>query len=194
MRDVAGAKTEAVQAVITEGDTQTNRVQDAAAGIVADREQIAANKAGVESLQQNKADAIVETVQGETMTLTDSSDKLFRGLRVFGKSTQDGTPRWKIGVPIVNAGESGSITVEVGGKNLLTGRLYFTNYSIDISHVYNEDEVTLPHTPPRETRGIGYVVPCEAWCAVYLFLSQTQTKTGVLELQNTEILNRQKAF
>lgn len=86
--DVETAKTTAVQAVTTEGDTQTKRVQDAAAGIVADREQIAANKAGIEALHQGKADAIVETAQGETMTLTDSSDKLFEGLRVFGKSTQ----------------------------------------------------------------------------------------------------------
>ena len=94
-------------------------MQDAAAGIVADREQIAANKAGIEALQQNKADAIVETAQGETMILTDSSDKLFEGLRVFGKSTQDGTPSVENPVPIVNAGESGSITVEVTGRNLI---------------------------------------------------------------------------
>ena len=86
--DVETAKTTAVQAVTTEGDTQVGRVQDAAAGIVADREQIAANKQAIEALHQNKADAIVETAQGETMTLTDSSDKLFEGLRVFGKSTQ----------------------------------------------------------------------------------------------------------
>ena len=117
--DVTAAKTEAVQAVTTEGDTQTKRVQDAAAGIVADREQIAANKAGIEALSQKKADAIVETAQGETMTLTDSSDKLFEGLRVFGKSTQDGTPSVENPVPIVNAGESGSITVEVTGRNLI---------------------------------------------------------------------------
>ena len=117
--DVETAKTEAVQAVTTEGDTQTNRVQDAAAGIVADREQIAANKAGIEALHQGKADSIVETAQGETMTLTDSSDKLFEGLRVFGKSTQDGTPSVENPVPIVNAGESGSITVEVTGRNLI---------------------------------------------------------------------------
>jgi len=167
--DVGTAKTEAIQAVTTEGDTQTKRVQDAAAGIVADREQIAANKQAIEgkvdkqqgadnagkalvvgadgnvelgdaqtktdptltqsgqaadaqvtgreitTLHQNKADAIVETAQGETMTLTDSSDKLFRGLRVFGKSTQDGTPSVENPVPIVNAGESGSITVTVNG-------------------------------------------------------------------------------
>lgn len=113
--DVETAKTEAVQAVITEGDTQTKRVQDAAAGIVADREQIAANKAGIEALSQKKADAIIETAQGETMTLTDSSDKLFEGLRVFGKSAQDGTPSVENPVPIVNAGEGGSITVTVNG-------------------------------------------------------------------------------
>ena len=117
--DVTAAKTEAVQAVTAEGDTQTKRVQDAAAGIVADREQIAANKSGIEALSQKKADAIVETAQGETMTLTDSSDKLFQGLRVFGKSTQDGTPSVENPVPIVNAGEGGSITVEVTGRNLL---------------------------------------------------------------------------
>ena len=117
--DVETAKTTAVQAVTTEGDTQVGRVQDAAAGIVADREQIAANKQAIEALQQNKADAIVETAQGETMTLTDSSDKLFEGLRVFGKSTQDGTPSVENPVPILNAGEGGSITVEVTGRNLI---------------------------------------------------------------------------
>ena len=117
--DVTAAKTEAVQAVTAEGDTQTKRVQDAAAGIVADREQIEANKAGIEALHQGKADAIIETAQGETMSLTDSSDKLFEGLRVFGKSTQDGTPSVENPVPIVNAGENGSIKVEVTGRNLI---------------------------------------------------------------------------
>ena len=166
---VAEAKTTAVQAVTTEGDTQTKRVQDAATGIVADREQIAANKQAIAgkvdkqqgadnagkalvvgadgnvelgdaqtktdptltqsgqaadaqvtgreiaTLHQGKADAIVETAQGETMTLTDSSDKLFEGLRVFGKSTQDGTPSVENPVPIVSVGESGNITVTVNG-------------------------------------------------------------------------------
>ena len=69
----------------------------------------------IATLHQGKADAIVETVQGETMTLTDSSDKLFEGLRVFGKSTQDGTPSVEMKVPIVNAGESGNIVVTVNG-------------------------------------------------------------------------------
>lgn len=129
---VETAKTEAVQAVTAEGDTQTKRVQDAAAGIVADREQIAANKQAITTLHQNKADAIVETAQGETMTLTDSSDKLFEGLRVFGKSMQDGTPSVENPVPIVNVGESGSITVEVTGRNLLKPNSYNTYYEFPL--------------------------------------------------------------
>ena len=130
--EVETAKTEAVQAVTTEGDTQTKRVQDAAAGIVADREQIAANKQAIEALHQGKADAIVETAQGETMTLTDSSDKLFEGLRVFGRSTQDGTPSVENPVPIVNVGESGSIKVEVTGRNLLKPNPYNTYYEFPL--------------------------------------------------------------
>ena len=136
--EVGTAKAEAVQAVTIEGDTQTKRVQDAAAGIVADREQIAANKAGVESLQQNKADAIVETAQGETMTLTDSSDKQFQGLRVFGKSTQDGTPSVENPVPIVSAGESGSIKVEVTGRNLFKNSQHSAGfYTGDVGNTIN---------------------------------------------------------
>ena len=383
VREVAEAKTTAVQAVTTEGDTQTKRVQDAAAGIVADREQIAANKQAIESkvdkqqgadnagkalvvgkdgnvelgdaqtktdptltqpgqaadaqvtgreiatLHQGKADAIVETAQGETVILTDSSDKLFEGLRVFGKSTQrtttgaqllsikqedvankdglsakvnvdggitvTGTPdkqyatiygkdiilspgkyylnggngsagavllkaritfsdgsskncangsfevtpdtksvsiliqyesatiqsvnytiypmlnKGETALPfepytggkpspspeypqgIVSAGEGGSITVEVGGKNLLTGRLYFTNYSIDIPHVYNEDEVTLPYTPPRETYGIGYVVPCKPGVQ-YTFSVTNPNKNWRLAIAEYENFEQAKSF
>lgn len=89
---------------------------------------------------------------------------------------------------IVSAGESGNITVEVGGKNLLTGRLYFTNYSNGISYVYNEDEVTLPYTPSIETRGIGYVVPCKPGVQ-YTFSVTNPNKNwwlGIAEYENFE--------
>lgn len=142
----------------------------------------------IATLRQKKADAIVETVQGEIMTLTDSSDKLFEGLRVFGKSMQDGVPSVENPVPIVNAGESGNITVEVGGKNLLTGRLYFINYSNGVSYVSNENEVTLPYTPSEETYGIGYVVPCKPGVQ-YTFSVANPNKNwylGIAEYKNFE--------
>ena len=90
--EVAEAKTTAVQAVTTEGDKQTKRVEDAAAGIVADREQINQNKTDIAGLVEGMTDlapAILNTASGSVITADDAAEgRPFRGLRVFGKSTQ----------------------------------------------------------------------------------------------------------
>lgn len=162
--EVAEAKTTAVEAVTTEGDKQTKRVEDAAAGIVADREQISQNKADIATLAEEMTDlapAIHSTVSDSTIIADDATeDRPFRGLRVFGKSTQDGTPTPEAPIPIVSAGEDGSIEVKVTGKNLLTGRLYYIDYSMGAGFIKNENEVSLPYAPKSETSGIGYVIPC----------------------------------
>ena len=92
VREVAEAKTTAVQAVTTEGDKQTKRVEDAAAGIVADREQINQNKTDIAGLVEGMTDlapAILNTASGSVITADDAAEgRPFRGLRVFGKSTQ----------------------------------------------------------------------------------------------------------
>lgn len=134
--EVAEAKTTAVEAVTTEGDTQTKRVEDAAAGIVADREQINQNKTDIAGLVEGMTDlapAIHSTASGSVITANDAAEgRPFRGLRVFGKSTQDGMPSVENPVPIVNAGEGGSITVEVTGRNLLKPNSYNTYYEFPL--------------------------------------------------------------
>ena len=96
------AKTEAVKAVQTEGTTQTGNiaaegakqvqaVQAAAQEIVADREQIAQNKADIAEIKEemdNLSPAIVDTATGESIVVEDSSDNRFKGLSLYGKSTQ----------------------------------------------------------------------------------------------------------
>lgn len=134
--EVTEAKTTAVQAVTTEGDTQTKRVEDAAAGIVEDREQISQNKTDIAGLVEGMTDlapAIHSTVSGSIITANDAAEgRPFRGLRVFGKSTQDGTPSVENPVPIVNTGEGGSITVEVTGRNLLKPNSHNTYYEFPL--------------------------------------------------------------
>lgn len=117
-----------VQLVKTEGQKQLADVQQAAQEIVADREQIAQNKAGIEALKQGKADAIVETASGETIQVKDSSGLGFEGLRIFGKSTQDGTPTPENPVSVVNVGDKGTIEVGVSGKNLIDFDKYYENF------------------------------------------------------------------
>ena len=79
------------------------------------------------------APAILNTASGSVITADDATEgRPFWGLRVFGKSTQDGTPSVENPVPIVNAGEGGSITVEVTGRNLLKPNSYNTYYEFPL--------------------------------------------------------------
>lgn len=126
-----------VQLVKTEGQKQLADVQQAAQEIVADREQIAQNKAGIEALKQGKADAIVETASGEIIQIEDSSGLGFEGLRIFGKSMQDGVPSPESPVPIVNVGDKGTVEVEITGKNLLNLQCY----SAETMHNLEEEPV-----------------------------------------------------
>ena len=121
---VADTGAQQVQLVKTEGQKQLTDVRAAAQEIVADREQIQKNKAGIEALKQGKADAIVETASGETIQVKDSSGLGFEGLRIFGKSMQDGVPSPERPVPIVNVGDKGTVEVEITGKNLLNLQCY----------------------------------------------------------------------
>ena len=50
---------------------------------------------------------------GEAVSIIDSIESELNGLKLYGKSTQDGTPTPEAPVPIVSAGNSGTITVTV---------------------------------------------------------------------------------
>lgn len=50
---------------------------------------------------------------GEAVNIIDSIESELNGLKLYGKSTQDGTPTPEAPVPIVSAGDSGTITVTV---------------------------------------------------------------------------------
>ena len=55
--------------------------------------------------------AIVETASGEVVSIGDSTAAKLRGLRLYGKSVQDGVPTPEAPVEIESAGDSGNITV-----------------------------------------------------------------------------------
>lgn len=69
---------------------------------------------------------LFEAASGEDVTLSGNplilenciGGKALKALHVYGKSTQDGTPTPDVPVPIVSAGDGGSVTVKVRGKNL----------------------------------------------------------------------------
>ena len=60
---------------------------------------------------------VIGKAEGDSISLDDAVDQFFVGLRIFGKTTQDGTPTPDAPVELVSVGNNGSITVNVTGKN-----------------------------------------------------------------------------
>jgi len=58
---------------------------------------------------------------GNPISVDDAFPAPLCGLTVYGKSTQDGTPTPDAPVPIVSAGDGGSVVVKVTGANMLEG-------------------------------------------------------------------------
>ena len=80
-------------------------------------------KGVMEALAQNGIEC---SASGTSILLTDSSNYPLENLKVYGKSTQDGTPTPEAPIDIVSAGASGSVEVKVCGANLFNavGRKY----------------------------------------------------------------------
>lgn len=76
-----------------------------------------------------RANVLSGSVSGASITATDSFAAPFVGLRVCGKSTQNGVPTPTASVPIVSAGDGGTVTVTVsdGADNSQTLTLQTPN-------------------------------------------------------------------
>lgn len=91
--------------------------------------QIAANKEAVSQLKEDTAvlqkrqNVLVGSETGNPISCNDAYSAPLCGLTVYGKSTQDGTPSPDNPVPIVSAGDSGSVVVKVTGKNWMPSNL-----------------------------------------------------------------------
>lgn len=68
-----------------------------------------------------RQNVLIGTETGNPLSVDDAFPAPLCGLTVYGKSTQDGTPTPDAPVPIVSAGENGSVAVKVTGANMLEG-------------------------------------------------------------------------
>ena len=88
------------------------------------------------------ASPIICEKSGSVVAINDSSDGLLKGLTLYGKTTQDGTPTPENPVELVSAGASGAINTTVCGKNLLgdnRGLIERTKNGITYTPVFRED-------------------------------------------------------
>ena len=120
------ASTEAAQTAATQAaESASSANQDAQEAAESATQAAASQTAASESAtqaQQAASDAqsaageidagiIVESASGEVVSVADSAAAKLRGLRIYGKSVQDGVPTPEAPVEIESAGGSGNITV-----------------------------------------------------------------------------------
>ena len=147
-------------------------------------------KATGEAISAVKArqNILVGTETGNPLSVDDAFPAPLCGLTVYGKSTQGGTPTPDAPVPIVSAGDSGSVAVKVTGKNLLNPSLFQNNkyqsfnaetgyYGIDYSDSYwiTGLQPCLPNTTYR------FNISVEGGC----FYDEKKNVIGILEFEFT---------
>lgn len=114
--------------------------------IKASAEQIEKNKTDVTSLKEDTAalqkrqNVLVGSETGNPISCDDAFSAPLCGLHIYGKSTQDGTPSPDNPVPIISAGDGGSVAVRVTGKNMLNPALFQDNkyQSFNVNSNYYE--------------------------------------------------------
>lgn len=78
-----------------------------------------ANEATNKAANAVKSMMVVGAANGTNITLDNAIEQPFVGLRVFGKTTQNGTPTPDAPVELVSVCDGGGINTAVAGKNLL---------------------------------------------------------------------------
>lgn len=110
----------------------------------------AAMQRAVDGLTRGKAGAIVCEAEGSAITVNDASNLPFQSMRIFGRSTQDGTPTLDAPVEIKSVVEP---VMTVAGKNLLKPKYGVGIHAINgLNFTVNADgSVILNGTPATNT-------------------------------------------
>lgn len=91
-------------------------------------------------------EGVVNDASGTVIALSDASSGPLQGLRIFGRTTQDGTPTPEAPVELVSVGDGGSVGVTVAGKNLVTGITNGNSVNKYAVALYAQVDTLLPDT------------------------------------------------
>lgn len=120
----AAAKTseDAAAKSAADADSTANSINNSMMQIAANKEAVSRLKEDTAALQKRQ-NVLVGSETGNPVSCDDAFAAPLCGLYVYGKSTQDGTPSPDNPVPIVSAGDGGSVVVKVTGKNRMPPNL-----------------------------------------------------------------------
>ena len=146
-----------------------------------------ANEAATKASNAAKNMMVVREAKGEKITLNDAIEQNIVGLRIFGKTTQDGIPTPDTPVDLDSAGDFGSIEVMLHGGNIAES-VYATNELELYNNALFIETTLLPSTTYtlsfRGTTGNTYYANEKVFDQVWVAV-QAGTTTLVLTTKST---------
>ena len=158
------------------------------------------NRAHLAADRANKAAGacmVIGSASGETIRLDDAIDAEFAGMRIFGKTTQNGTPTPANPATLVSVGAVGNINLTSTGKNLIPYPYYPAEPTLNgVTYTDNKDgSITVSGTATgysgfwftgynfRLRKGITYTLSAHGDFTVTgrAVLTVTSTKSGVIK-------------
>ena len=118
----AEAARDAAAKSAADADSTANSIKDSMTQIAANKEAVSQLKKDTTALQKRQ-NVLVGSETGNPIAVDDAFPAPLCGLHIYGKSTQDGTPTPDAPVPIVNAGDSGTIVLTLGDGDSKTQTL-----------------------------------------------------------------------
>lgn len=112
----AAASAAAAKKWAADADSTANSIKDFMAQISENKEAVSKLKEDTAALKKRQ-NVLVGSETGNPISCNDAYSAPLCGLTVYGKSTQDGTPTPDAPVPIVSAGDGGSVVVKVSDGN-----------------------------------------------------------------------------
>lgn len=99
-------------------DTQVTAVEQKLVEMDSAKLQAANAAAAAIAAATETAPPIISAAEGVASVATDSADRPMRGLTVYGKTTQDGTPSEDAPVDLIGAGTASTLRIVTAGRNL----------------------------------------------------------------------------
>ena len=99
-----------------DADNTANSIKDSMTQISENKEAVSKLKEDTAALKKRQ-NVLVGSETGNPVSCNDAYSAPLCGLTVYGKSTQDGTPTHDAPVPIVSAGDGGTVVVKVSDGN-----------------------------------------------------------------------------
>ena len=126
------------------------------------------------------------TVTGNPAVCEDSAAWAFQGLKIYGKSTQDGTPSPENPVPIVSAGDGGKVDTFFCTQNLFLVKSALGGLETDAYSIECSDDTNFTVRAKRQTIGnsVFIRVPINIPVGKTVSISGKSTGANMFKLQN----------